>query len=71
MSVMTKGFGTSDSGGSIITKGLQTVVFIKPTFTPDLVRARVVGDPGVVSAHTPTSVYRIIAMLFRRLVYGY
>ena len=71
MSVMTKGLGTlAEGGGAIVTKGLQTVVFIKPSFVPMLARAELSGDPDLVSANTPTSVYRMIMVWFRGLAYG-
>ena len=70
MSVMTKGFGTSNRGGAVVTKGLQSITFIPPTFVPTVARARVTGDPSLVKAHTPTSVYRAIFIWLRGFVYG-
>lgn len=69
MSLILEGYGESNL---IITDGFgEGIAAVLPTFTPELVRARITGDPGLVSAHTPTSVYRMIIMMFRGLAYGY
>jgi len=70
VSLILEGYGDSNL---IITDGFGEGVGagILPTFTPSLERAALPGGPELVKAHTPTSVYRVLQLIIRGLVYGY